>query len=204
MTNAAKLLMVTKTIVVGDCWPEALRAWREAPPIVPSHALYVNSEQRTLLELAVLPSLEDVPRQVNARREREAVLKTWLAGDWSREVLVHVDEVVPAGAEVPASKRVELRYIEVPLSAYEDYLDWRARTIFPSVKKHPQVESFSAYHSAFSARPGVTFLVGFSCPVSEYRKVYDNPEYRSILVTAGEKYIRGGRQALDTAIFERV
>ena len=185
-------------------WADALRVWTESRRSNPSLALYVNPEERTLLELATLRALDDLPRELNVRREREAVLSPWLAGDWSREVLAHVDEVVPAATPLPASARVELRYIEVPLSAYGEYRAWRSRTIFPSVQKHAQVESFSAYHSSFSTRPGVTFVVGFSCPVADYRKVYDNPEYRSILVTASERFIRGGRPGLDTMTFERV
>jgi hypothetical protein len=204
MNAPAHLVMLTRTSVLPEQWQNAVDLWSKPAGRGAEAARFANQEASCLVELAAIASLEELPRALAERAEREAALRPHLSGDWSREVLVHVEDVVPQTTSLPATQRLELRYIEVPLSAYDEYRAWRRRTIFPSVSRHSQVQSFSAYQSLFSTRPGVTFVVGFSCPVPEYRAVYETEEYRSILVTAGRQFIRGGRAGLETMTFERV
>jgi hypothetical protein len=201
MATSPQLLLVTRVPVLPEQWSEAARLWTEDP--FPQAVRYLSRPSATLLEVAALDDLAALAPVLARARERESRLRSLLAGDWRRELLTHVEDVVTPAAPLPRAAGLELRYIEVPPSIHPEYHAWRSRTIFPAVRRHSQVESFRAYHSLLSARPGVTFLVEFSCPEDRYRAVYETDEYQDILRTAGTRYIRGGRAGLDTETFFR-
>jgi hypothetical protein len=104
---------------------------------------------------------------------------------------------------VPNAPHLQLRRIEVPPRALEEYYDWRRGTIFAHVTGRSEVESFSAYHSVLSTEPGVLFVAQFSCSVESYLASFRTPEYDEFVKYAGARFIAGGPSSLHTSLWTR-
>jgi hypothetical protein len=137
-------------------------------------------------------------------RERERLLTGYLAGDYHRQLLAHVETALDRGVALTGSAYLQLRYIEVPHRVHADYLLWRERTIFKHVRSQELIDSFHAYHTSLSTEPGVLFFSGFSCAPGDYLACFDNEAYKAIVREAGDRYIAGGAAGLHTKIYERL
>lgn len=127
-----------------------------------------------------------------------------LLSDWKRQIIKLIDVVKPQIKLLPNTPYLQLRHIEVPLSQYQKYIEWRRKTIFAYVKNNAKVESFQAYHSILSTEPGVTFFSGFSCNEAEYLSSFNTEEYQQIIKEAGNQYICGGEKSLYTKIYQNL
>ncbi|MDF2690771.1 MAG: hypothetical protein K0S29_626 [Gammaproteobacteria bacterium] len=126
-----------------------------------------------------------------------------LMSDWRRQVLELKETVKAQNQPLPNTASIQLRYIEVPLRVYEDYLSWRRQTIFEHVKKEADIKSFCAYHSLLSTQPGVMFISGFDCDEQQYLSGFSKASYQEIVKQAGQKYIAGGERGLYTTIYHK-
>lgn len=208
MTSSASapFVLISEAFVAPDAMEDAQRLWVRPLPCDDrfTRLVYRGKTDDVMLDLTAFERLEQLDEILASRREFEAEASGLLRGDWRRQILTHVEDVKPGTGPLPASPGLELRHIEVPPPVYPEYRDWRARTIFPAVKKRSEVEQFLAYHSVVSGAPGVMFIVGFSCDDADYTQVYETPEYREILRQAGGSFIAGGLSGLDTRIYHRL
>lgn len=127
----------------------------------------------------------------------------FMDSDFHQSIVGKVEEVRPRDTFVPQTKYMQLRSIEVPLSDIDSYLEWRKNRIFKFVKNNDKVGSFLAFHSIFSADPGVLFVTEYSGDPEEYRKSFLTPEYQQIIKEAGHDHIKSGEKGLMTFEYER-
>ncbi|HEX4508824.1 MAG TPA: hypothetical protein VH328_02050 [Burkholderiaceae bacterium] len=196
------LLLTEVTPGPGALGPLAA-AWAAVRIPDVQRALYVAHDESSVLELLALPDVASVatlrPHWETARED----LGPYLASDFRRQLLEFVEAPKSCSGPLPATPWLQLRHVEVPPAAHDDYLGWRDRTIFDVVRKASEVEVFLAYHSVVSTEPGVMFLSGFSADVQAYGSVFSSPRYQEIVREAGAQFITGGDKGLYTKIYRR-
>ena len=205
--SAANHLLVTKFSVPTEYKEQVIDLWNSSSHgDDKSRQLYFAEDTNIFVELIAVPdincSVKSFLESINNEFTKSA--SHLLSSDWHRQLIEVVEEVKPQGALLPQGSYIQLRYIEVPMSVYNDYLVWREKTIFEHVKKHSEIKSFVAYHTAISTQPGVLFVSSFDISESEYLACFAKPEYREIVRQAGSKYIAGGEKCLYTQTFNKV
>ena len=201
MNVRPKSLLLTEIEVVpqvaAEAWAHWCRAWCSLD--VPSAAY--RSGQTSFLEVTEVGTRGQLVSVLERHRLSAHQMEHFMSSDWRRELLTHVKDVKRHARGLPISPHLQLRHIEVPLSEYRAYCDWREQTIFPFVRRAPEVEEFLVYRSAFSTRPGVMFLSSFSCEIEQYLGRFETDEYRRIVVDASSRFILGGTAGLYTKVF---
>lgn len=207
----ASLVVATEVPVRPEDLDDVAAAWSAqiagGPSGEPPTRLYRAVQHPRLVELVALADLGELAAQERRWRTLGGLFAPQLAGDFRRQVLEFVEAPKPAVKTLPDTPFIELRHVEVRPPEYHAYRVWRDRTIFETVRKAPEVEVFLAYHSVLSTRPGVVFVSGFSCAVSDYLAVFSAPAYQDILGQARERYIvpEGGLdRGLSTVVYRRV
>ncbi len=205
--SAATYLMVTEFAVYPSKAQDLMGLWKRASlRLTKGRQLYFSDEKQTLVELAALSDLDlsIVSFFANLDNEFTQDAIALMSSDWHRQIVHLAREVKPQASILPNTSYIQLRYIEVPLSVYGDYLSWREKTIFPHVKSHGAIKSFSAYHTTISTQPGVLFISGFDGDISAYNTCFEEPAYKEIIRQAGSKYISGGERCLYTHTVKKV
>jgi hypothetical protein len=202
---SAALLLVTELPVDPAQIDHAEKAWLGLSDLSQDHQrlLFRHEDNDSLLELAVLTGWEDVAVEGATRADQWHNLAPYATGDFRRQILELVEEPKPPVGELPDTDQIQMRYVEVKPAVYGAYRAWREETIFDVVRNAPEIESFSAYHTAISTQPGVMFVSGFNVDVDAYRAVFSSERYRGIVQAAGDNYITGGNNGLLTKIYTR-
>ena len=198
MTPSSKTLMITSFYVDLEN-VEAVKSE------LPGERLYASPDGEVVF-LTAGASAGSLAAEATSPKAatRETRLAKHLKSDWRRQIVGHVEDVRTHLGGLEASRYLQIRYIEVPRSAHDAYLEWREQTIFKHVRGQDEIESFIAYHTQLSAKPGVVFLAGFSCAPERYLASFSTPHYLDIVRQAGDKYIFGGQQGLSTKVYERL
>ncbi|MDC5849304.1 hypothetical protein OPW32_08815 [Vibrio europaeus] len=158
-----------------------------------------------ILELKAINKIEDVSNLEKNLIDAFTVNKDYLSGDIRRELLRFVEAPIASDSELPNTEFVQLRHVEVPAERYDDYLEWRDRTIFNVVRDNAdKINSFEAYHSLISGQPGVMFVSSFNGNVDEYMQPFNDENYKDIVRQAGDDYITGGDEGLYTRLYRAI
>lgn len=202
----ATMLMITEAVAAPDDVERSVETWRayrhERP--VSGSVMYRSLDDATLLELTPVADVCELRELRDSFRDLSGVLAGGLEGDVRRQLLEFVEAPKPTDTAVPRTPYVQLRHVEVIPRVYDNYRDWRERTIFDVVRNASEIDVFLAYHSLVSTEPGVMFLSGFSCDPDEYAAVFASEQYREIVRQAGTRYITGGERGLYTKTYARV
>lgn len=170
-------------------------------------ARYFISEDGSneILELKAVNKIEDISSLEKHLIDVFTVNKDYLSGDIRRELLRFVEAPIASESELPNTEFVQLRHVEVPAERYDDYLEWRDRTIFNVVRGNAdKINSFEAYHSLISGQPGVMFVSSFNGSVDEYMQPFNDENYKEIIRQAGDDYITGGDEGLYTRLYRAI
>lgn len=169
------------------------------------HGLYMSDEGGLLVQCVALDEKEELVDvlEVLEKSNESLAIDHILNRDVQREILFHRETVKPQTHSIPDSRRLQIRYIEVPRSKMGAYHEWRQRTIFDYARNVPEVYSFEAYHSLASGAPGVKFLVGFDVEPDVIQQRFTSDEYKRIIADAGQ-FIVGGSNSLSTKFFHRI
>jgi hypothetical protein len=204
----SQTLIFSSEIIVSEAHErQAWELWRSAAQQPPSGELERVCYRREaapnhFLELIAINGLAAADLLIRKREAFARAIEPLMISDWSRQVLEHVETVKPQGGSLPRSRKLQVRYIEVPLSVKDEYLDWRSGTIFDCVREAPEVEAFTAYQTLLSARPGVLFFSGFDRDSELYMdRVFRTARYQQIVRDAGARFIAGGEAGLSTTIY---
>jgi hypothetical protein len=200
---SAPFIQITELPVIDGHIDHAQAAWTDVQQPSDVRRLYRKLDQSALLEVAASATWPDLAASAAERDALWEKVGVHAAGDFRREILRYVEEPKPTSGPLPDGQYLELRYVEVKPPVYEEYRAWRDRTIFDVVRESEQVKTFSAYHTAFTTRPGVVFLSAFDGDVDAYRGVFSSPRYRQIVQEAGDNYITGGNHGLATRVYVR-
>ncbi len=161
-----------------------------------------EDSQNHFLELIAMNDFSESYTLLTGRTTFNNKLTPYMKSDWKQQLFKHVESPKPEKNKLPQAPKLQLRYIEVPLSVHDDYLNWRESTIFKTVRNAEQIDSFQAYHTLLSTQPGVMFFSGFSGDSKKYMKnIFETSHYKKIISDAGSKYISGGENGLFTRIF---
>lgn len=199
-TIAANKIFMTEVLVDPEnmdlCWD----IWKTSANETNGGTTVYYRSGNSLIELQAINSFQQIESAMASQKSVETKLTPYLASDFRRQSFTLVEEVISGGQTLPSCKHLQLRYIEVPRKRYDEYIQWRKKTIFASVKNRPEIEEFRAYHTELSTQPGVMFFSGFSCEEDIYLKGFQSPEYQEIVKQAGNRYITGGEKGLYTKI----
>jgi len=200
----AKYILLTEIQVLPQDLALAVECWRKSKVFGKTNSV-LYSYENNLLEIMAIEDLSDL-QQIFLQQEGvfQNEMKKIMLSDWKKQLLSLKEIVKPHSTNIPMSKYLQLRHIEVPAMVYPEYLEWRRNTIFKHILNHDEVESFTAYHSEFSTEPGVMFFSGFNSDVDEYSAIFKKQEYLNIIQEAGNKYIAGGKDCLYTKIYTKV
>ncbi|MDK9757522.1 hypothetical protein KIV40_19500 [Vibrio sp. D173a] len=158
-----------------------------------------------ILELKVINEIGDISYLEENLIDVFKANKDYLSGDIRRELLRFVEAPIASESDLPNTEFVQLRHVEVPAERYDDYLEWRDRTIFNVVRDNAEkINSFEAYHSLISGQPGVLFISSFNGDVEEYMKPFNDENYKDIIRQAGDDYITGGNEGLYTRLYRAI
>ena len=158
-----------------------------------------------ILELKVINEIGDISYLEENLIDVFKANKDYLSGDIRRELLRFVEAPIASESDLPNTEFVQLRHVEVPAERYDDYLEWRDRTIFNVVRDNAdKINSFEAYHSLISGQPGVLFISSFNGDVEEYMKPFNDENYKDIIRQAGDDYITGGNEGLYTRLYRAI
>ncbi|MUJ28041.1 hypothetical protein GNP73_08635 [Aliivibrio fischeri] len=164
-----------------------------------------KDESNEILELKAINKVEDISNLEKNLIDVFTVNKDYLSGDIRRELLRFVEAPIASESELPNTEFVQLRHVEVPAERYDDYLEWRDRTIFNVVRDNAdKINSFEAYHSLISGQPGVMFVSSFNVNVDEYMQPFNDENYKKIIRQAGNNYITGGDEGLYTRLYRAI
>jgi hypothetical protein len=198
-------VMIAKAYIKNEAWEKAKLLWENNYLQANySRVVYERAEEYALLEIIALPDMDDMANIIRNRHDFINNAKQFMRSDWHITVLQYMEDLKPTVKPVPTSHFIELRHIEVPLSIYEEYKQWREKTIYRVLKPKKEIEVFSYYHTILGEKPGVYFIVGFSTDIPSYTGVYQEPEYQEILRQAGQNYITGGLAGLSTEIYKKL
>lgn len=204
--NSNQYLLITQFGVNQSDESQVAKQWNNVYQNSGNRKLYRKRGKSDFLELLLLDSPASFEAELNndLRHTFNQAIKPLMRTDWRQEILSLKDVVVTNEQPLPDTKYLQLRYIEVPLSVYDEYFQWRKRTIFDYVKKFPQIDYFTAYHSILSTKPGVMFLSGFSGDVDQYMSIFNADQFQRISNEAKAKYIYGGDQGLSLTMYEKI
>lgn len=204
---SASLIVTSELPVKPDQFEQAEKAWLNFEARTPAGArseLYRSLDGSTLMEFTPLAAAAEVddlrPEWVRQFKH----LADYAAGDFSRELLHYVEAPKDTEQDLPGTRYVQMRHVEVRPDQYKAYRAWREATIFDVVRGHEHADVFLAYHSVLSSAPGVMFIAGFDGPVEQYNTAFTSPRYQEIVRQAGDRYITGGERGLYTKFYERV
>lgn len=196
-------LLICKAYILVEGWQEAKVAWCENYTDFP-RAVYFRDEENSILEIIAIDNLSEIENVMMLRESFDIGVRKLMRSDWHNTLLEYKEDLKSTIRPIPTSDFIELRHIEVPLNVYEEYKEWRKRTIYQHLGAKNEIDVFSYYHTVIGDKPGVYFLVGFSTNVDDYCQIYQEPEYQNILDQAGKKYISGGLSGLSTEIYKRL
>lgn len=166
---------------------------------------YYLCEEQGINELLELRSFNDIREIAWIEEEIEAMFHRFagtLSADISRELLKFVESPIENKKRLPDTKYIQLRHVEVAANNYQQYRQWREKTIFNVVRNNTdKIESFDAFHSLISGVPGVMFIAAFSGNKDAYLDIFAHPRYQEIIQQAGDNYITGGNNGLYTRIY---
>ncbi|MFC5428881.1 hypothetical protein ACFPTO_08730 [Paraburkholderia denitrificans] len=202
---SASLILSSEIIVHKEAASDAWDLWKNCGIGGFHREVYRGeSDPQRFLELIALPAVEAVFFVLEGRQDFARNMRNNMASDWHQQVLALVNEVKPGEAPLPQAEKLQLRYIEVPLSVQDEYLAWRKSTIFDVVRNATRVSSFAAYHTLLSMQPGVMFLSAFEGDTVSYSKdIFETERYQEIVKQAGSRFIAGGENGLYTRVFVR-
>ena len=161
-----------------------------------------ESEDNVFIELISISSFEDAEFILSKRENFIRSMNELTASDWHQQIFYHVETVVESNVALPASEKLQMRYVEVPKSVENEYLEWRKNTIFEVVKSSDRIKGFEAYHTYISNQPGVMFFSSFEGDSATYMKdIFETDRYNDIIQQAGDKYVAGGKSGLHTKIY---
>jgi hypothetical protein len=205
-TMPAPILLASEVTPEPGALQATIETWSAiaSPAQALQRALYAAHDGSSALELLALP---DAERVANLRGHFQASwerLGLHLASDFRRQLLEFVEAPKSCSQPLPTTAWLQLRHVEVPPLAHDDYLAWREATIFDVVRQAPEVKEFIAYHSLLSTEPGVMFLSGFDGDLEAYSRHFSSPRYQQIVREAGTQFITGGDKGLFTKIYRRV
>lgn len=203
---SARHLLITEVTPTKGATEALVSSWAALPKPeqVSQREIYIAQDSSTVLEILALSNLQSVSDLKTFWHNSWSNLGQYLASDFARQILEFVEAPKDCSQSIPVTPYLQLRHVEVPPVAYEDYRAWRERTIFDVVRAASEVEVFLAYHSLISGEPGVMFLSGFSGEVDDYTKVFKSDRYQQIVREAGTQFITGGEKGLYTKIYRRV
>jgi len=166
---------------------------------------YYFCEEQSANELLELRSFNDIKEVSWVEEEMESMFHQFadvLSADIRRELLKFVESPIDSKRDLPETKYIQLRHVEVPAHNYEQYRQWRDETIFNVVRDNKdKIESFEAFHSLISGVPGVMFISAFNGDKETYKEAFTNARYQEIIQQAGDNYITGGNEGLYTRIY---
>lgn len=166
---------------------------------------YYYSEEEGVNELLELRSFNDIKEISWVDEEMRSMFHRFakvLSADIRRELLKFVESPIDNKKNLPESKYIQLRHVEVPAHNYQQYRQWRDETIFNVVRDNKdKIESFEAFHSLISSIPGVMFISSFNGNKEAYKEAFTNARYQKIIQQAGDNYITGGNEGLYTRIY---
>ena len=203
MNIAAKYLLTTEVSFKKEDRPQLIQIWRKT---LPENAnIYLSKNDNSLLELRTVEDLIQLKKLLNEDfSQLKANTKILLQSDFRQNLLSFVEDVIPQITKLPMGDYLQMRYIEVPLCVYDDYKHWRNETIFKHVRNLKNIDSFVAYHSLLSAKPGVMFISSFSGDPEKYLSGFNNPAYQEIVRQAGDRFITGGNNGLYTTMYQKL
>jgi len=204
---SAPLIVTSELAVEPECFEQAEKAWiqfEHATATGRRSTLYRSLDGTSLLEFTPLSEAAEIEALRGEWIRQFKHLAQYAAGDFSRELLHYVEAPKDIEEDLPRTRYVQMRHVEVKPEQYRAYRAWREETIFDVVRGHEAVKVFLAYHSVFSSAPGVMFIAGFDCDVEQYNTAFTSPRYQEIVKQAGDQYITGGERGLYTKFYERV
>ncbi|AYA41084.1 hypothetical protein HZS38_11990 [Xenorhabdus nematophila] len=173
-----------------------------------SNNRYFISEEKDMNELLELRSFSSISEIEEIENEIELdfiKFSSILRGDIRRELVKFVEAPIDSENELPMTKYIQLRHVEVPPENYNRYRQWRDETIFNVVRENKdKITSFGAYHSFISGQPGVMFISSFNVNKEKYLESFTNEHYQNIIKQAGDNYITGGNDGLYTRIYRSI
>lgn len=166
---------------------------------------YYLCEEQGVNELLELRSFNDIKEISWIEEEIESMFHRFadvISADIRRELLKFVESPVDNEKNLPETKYIQLRHVEVPANNYHQYRQWRDESIFNVVRDNKdKIESFEAFHSLISGVPGVMFISAFNGNKESYKEAFTNARYQEIIQQAGDNYITGGNEGLYTRIY---
>lgn len=109
---------------------------------------YYFCEEQDYNEILELRSFNDIKELSWIEEELKSMfhrLSDVLSGDIKRELLTFIESPIDNPQDLPNSKYVQLRHVEVPADNYCQYRQWRDETIFNVVRENKdKIESFEA------------------------------------------------------------
>jgi hypothetical protein len=201
-----QFIYISEVTINEEAIETATSLWKNSTFGTFKHQLFSEeSNPQRLLALIALEGLSDVEEAVRLNKQLALAMEPYLASDIHQQVIELVEVVKPSATPLPTSQKLQLRYIEVPLSVRKSYFEWREHTIFDVVRNAPRIESFSAYQTLLSTQPGVLFLSAFGGDSVSYSKdVFETERYKNIVKEAGSRYIAGGVNGLYTRVYARI
>jgi hypothetical protein len=206
MNDNKNYMLITEFSIKPELISSCVHSWKKLYEGVCDRVLYRKSDKNALLEIVLLDKPASIENEISStlRNSYADLVKPALLTDWRMQLLGLKNKVIMKNGLLPSTNYLQLRYIEVPLSVYDEYFQWRRNSIFKYIEKFSNIEYFMAYHSVLSTKPGVLFLSGFLDNVDEYLSVFSRDEFQKISNEAKEKFIYGGDQGLSTVLYEKV
>lgn len=203
----SNLIYLSEIIVNENKQDVAWEIWQEKgvfglPEYSERRCFRLEENSCHFLELISLSSFEDVEIVTTGRKGLKTLIEPKMISDWHNQIVSHVESVKPMKTKLPETSKLQLRYIEVPLNVYAEYIKWREGTIFDVVRGADDIDCFLAYHTVLSMQPGVLFLSGFEGDSKTYMaNIFQTLRYQKIIQEAGDQFIAGGENGLYTRIF---
>jgi hypothetical protein len=189
-----------KSILAQQTWYES-----KAKELMNNAALYKSVDRNKLVLMYEVSNFGEIQKFIESQEYKEFVenLSPYMDSDFHQSIYGLANVVSPRDTFVPTTKYMQLRSIEVPLSGIDSYLEWRKGTIFEFVKRNEKVNSFLAFHSLFSANPGILFVAEFEDNPKEFKESFLTPEYQEIIKEAGHDHIKGGLHTYEYELTEQ-
>lgn len=199
---SSQYIFYTKISVNESNINEAWELWKKQSDCIlldtmERRCFYQEDKINQFIELISIESLSDVEDLIKDRYSMLEPIKDLITSDLHQQVFSLVESVKPSTNKLPVCEKLQLRYIEVPLSVKGNYLEWREDTIFDVVRNADEVKYFQAYNTILSTQPGVMFFSEYEGDTEHYMDaVFRTNRYKEIVKDAGDKYISGGVDGL--------
>ena len=203
--EADKYLVVAEWEFEENREEEIEEIWRNCKikDLLPDYGFYKGIKKNTYVLLYEVLNFEKIQNVLESQEYKTFLkdLSPYAASDIHQGIYGLVDVVKSRSTFIPATKYIQLRTIEVPLSDIDTYLEWRKNRIYKYVEKNNKVESFLSFNSVLATEPGVLFVSAFDGDPDEYRDSFLTDEYKEIIKEAGHDHIKGG---LNTFEYKRI